>query len=88
MFKVEVEETTYCVHVGADVMLSINDRDWGELTLEDTLLETTYCHDVEYDHFGPWIYVSILKKYDTPQHKKKVMKIIDDYARGKEVSLE
>jgi hypothetical protein len=79
----EVSETTYCINVGTDVMLSILDRDWGDLPLYEVLEETTDCHKVEYDgHTGPYIFVSVIKEYDTAIHTAKIMTIIHKYATG------
>jgi len=89
VYTIEVAETTYCINVGVDVMLSVMDRDWGDLPLYELLQEKTYCHKVDYDgHLGPFVYVSVQAQYDTPRHKKKMMQVIREYAMGKEVSLE
>ena len=87
IFPCEKSEVTYCITVGVDFMLAIMDRDWTDnpVPLVDLLEVLTDCHEIEYDgHLGPFVYVSVIKKYDTAFHMQKVMKIIDDYVRGKE----
>ncbi len=88
IFEIETTEKTYAITVGTDVMKAIMDRDWTDdsgLILSDYLEEILYCQKVEYNgNFGPHVHFTISSQYDTAYHMKKVMKLIDDYAKGKE----
>lgn len=87
IFHAERVQSTYCIEVGVDVLLSIVDRDWREedCTLLDRL-ERLDCHRIEYEGiFGPFVWVTIDKEYDTAVNMLHIMQLIDDYARGKEL---